>query len=84
MPVHKPFRMRILKSTKILKTERRSTTVERIREKPTTAEIVIAFKKASGYEDVIARIPKAATNAGWQRSSCEAQTGPSKSPSLPC
>jgi|HubBroStandDraft_6_1064221.scaffolds.fasta_scaffold13054_7 hypothetical protein len=23
MPVHKPFRMRILKSTKILKTERR-------------------------------------------------------------
>jgi G:T-mismatch repair DNA endonuclease (very short patch repair protein) len=50
MPVHKPFRMRILKSTKILKTERRPTTVERIREKPTTAEIVIAFKGCNGLK----------------------------------
>lgn len=68
MPVHKPYRMRLLKSAKILKTERRPTKVPGVREKPTTAEIVRAFKESPGHEDIIARIPKAATIAGWRRS----------------
>ena len=65
MPAHRPFRMKILKSAKILKTERRAAKVPRVSVKPTTAEIVRAFKKAPGYQDIIAQIPKAATIPGW-------------------
>jgi hypothetical protein len=34
---------------------------------PTTREIVRAFEKSRGYEDIIARIPKAKTVAGWEK-----------------
>lgn len=67
MPVDKRFRMRIINSTKILKTERRPAPVRRVNVEPTTAEIVRAFRRSPGYEDIIARIPKAETAAGWDR-----------------
>jgi hypothetical protein len=65
MPVDKRFTMKILSSTKIVRTERRRKPVKKVNVTPTTAEIVRAFKKSPGYEDVIARIPKAKTAAGW-------------------
>lgn len=67
MPVDKRYRMRILRSTKILSVERRPARIPRVGVKPTTMEIVRAFKKASGYREIIARIPKAATVAGWEK-----------------
>ena len=68
MAVDKRFRMRIISSTKIVKTERRPKPVKRVNVTPTTAEIIRAFKRSRGYEDVIARIPKAETAAGWEQS----------------
>ena len=65
MAVGKRFRMRIISSTKVVKTERRPKPLKRVNVKPTTAEIIRAFKRSRGYEDVIARIPKAETAAGW-------------------
>lgn len=67
MPVDKHYRMKILKSTKIPKTERRPARVARVRVKPTAREILRAFKKSPGYEEILARIPKAATLAGWEK-----------------
>ncbi len=66
MPVDKSYRMRILESKEILKRERRPARVAKVRVKPTTQEIVRAFKQARGYEDIIARIPKAQTVRGWE------------------
>ncbi len=67
MPVDKRYVMRILKSIKIVKTERRPVRVPRVRVKPTTREILRAFEKSRGYEDIIARIPKATTVEGWDK-----------------
>ncbi len=67
MPVDKRFRMKILESMKAARTERRPARVPRVRTKPTTAEIVRAFKRSRGYDEIVARIPKAATVAGWDR-----------------
>jgi hypothetical protein len=67
MPVSKGFRMKFLDSKKVLKTESRPRPIARVNVKPTTAEIFRAFKKSRGYEDIIARVPKAATPAGWDR-----------------
>jgi hypothetical protein len=67
MPVRKGFRMKLLKSTKTLKTVRRPAPLRPVSVKPTTAEIVRAFKKTAGYEQILARIPKAATVEGWDR-----------------
>lgn len=59
------FRMRIVSSIKGIKTGRRPKPVKRVNVKPTTAEIIRAFKRSRGYEDVIARIPQAETVAHW-------------------
>ncbi len=67
MPVHKKFRMKLLKSTRILKTERRPGRLRRVSVKPTTAEIFRAFKKTPGYKQILAKIPKAATVRGWDK-----------------
>jgi hypothetical protein len=67
MPVDKRSRMKIITSSRALKTERRRAPVSRVNVKPTTSEIVRAFKKAPGYEEIVARIPKAATVAGWDK-----------------
>lgn len=67
MPVGREYRMRILRSTKILKSELRPPRVPRVSVKPSTREILRAFKKARGYDDIVARIPKAATLAGWEK-----------------
>jgi hypothetical protein len=67
MPVDKRFRMKIISSTKIVKTERRPAPVKRVNVEPTTAEIVRAFRRSPGYEDIIARIPKAETAVGWDK-----------------
>jgi hypothetical protein len=67
VPVDKSYRMRILESKEILKVERRPARLRKQRVKPTTQEIVRAFKQAPGYEDIIARIPKAETARGWEK-----------------
>jgi len=67
MPVDKRYRMKIVTSTKVLKTEKRPARVPRVNVKPSTREIVRAFKKSPGYEDIIARIPKAETVEGWDK-----------------
>ncbi len=67
MPVDKRYRMKILKSTKVLKIERRPARVPRIPVKPTTAEIVRAFMRAPGHKEILARIPKAAKVSGWNK-----------------
>src|SRR6266478_2399951 len=65
MPINEKYSMKIIKSTKVIKAEARPRPVAKVNVKPTTAEIVRAFKKARGYQDIVARIPKAATVAGW-------------------
>ena len=67
MPVDKRFRMKIVKSTRVLKTDRRATAVARVDVKPTTTQIVSAFKRTPDYKKIVAEIPKAATVAGWAR-----------------
>lgn len=67
MPVQKPYTMKILRPTRVLRVERRPAKIARVNVKPTTAQIVRAFKKARGYEDIVKRIPKAATVKGWDR-----------------
>jgi hypothetical protein len=67
MPVDKKYRMKIVTSTRILKTERRPVRVARVRVRPTTREILRVFRKSAGYEEIIARIPKAETLAGWEK-----------------
>jgi hypothetical protein len=61
------FRMKLLKSTKTLRTERRPARLARVSVKPTTAEILRAFKKVAGYKEILAKIPKSATVEGWDR-----------------
>jgi hypothetical protein len=57
--------MKVLTSTQILKAERRPARVRKVPVKPTTQQIVRAFKQAPGYEEIVARIPKSATAPGW-------------------
>jgi hypothetical protein len=59
--------MKLLTSSRILKTERRPRPAAPVNVKPTTQQIVRAFKRSRGYEDILARIPKAATVAGWDK-----------------
>jgi len=67
MPVAKSYRMKLLTSTRSFRAEPRPTRAPKVRVRPTTREIVRAFKKARGYKDILARIPKAATPAGWDK-----------------
>lgn len=67
MPVDKRYRMKVLSSTEKQKPEPRPPRVPRVRIRPTTRQIVQAFKRSAGYEDIIARIPKAATIPGWEK-----------------
>jgi hypothetical protein len=66
MPVDKSYRMRIVESPRVLKVERRPRPVKKVRVKPTTAEIVRAFKRVQGYDEIVKRIPKAETARGWE------------------
>jgi len=65
MPVDKSYKMKIVKSTKSIQTEDRPHRVAKISTRPSTEEIVQAFKQARGYEDILKKIPKAATVPGW-------------------
>jgi len=67
MPVDKRYRMKVLSSTSVLKTERRPAAVTRVDVRPTTAAIVRAFKRTPGSKEILARIPKAATIEGWDK-----------------
>ena len=67
MPIDKKYSMKIVKSTKVIKTEARLRPVAMVSVKPTTEDILRAFKKARGYKDIISQIPKAATLRGWQQ-----------------
>lgn len=67
MPVSERYTMKIRRPRGTLKVERRPGRLARVNVKPTTEEVVRAFKRARGYEDIVARIPKAATVAGWKQ-----------------
>jgi hypothetical protein len=64
MPIDEKYSMKPVKSTGVIKTEKRPRRVAMVK-KPSTQEIFRAFKKARGYGDIVAQIPKAATLAGW-------------------
>jgi hypothetical protein len=65
MPVGEKYSMKIVKSTKVIKPEARPRPVAMVSVKPSTENILRAFKNARGYKDIIAQIPKAATLRGW-------------------
>jgi hypothetical protein len=67
MPVDKRYRMRILRSSATPKIERRPARVAAVNVKPTTAEIVRAFKRSPGYDEIVAKIPKAESVEGWAK-----------------
>ena len=67
MPIDKNYSMKIVKSSRVVTTERRPRLIAPINVKPSTQEILRAFKKARGYEDIVAQIPKAATLEGWDK-----------------
>lgn len=67
MPVDKRYTLRILRPTRTAKLGRRPQPIARVKVKPTTEQIVRAFKRSRGYEEIVARIPKAATVAGWEK-----------------
>lgn len=67
MPVDKSYRMKIVDSKRILKTETRDRRVSKVRAKPTTRQVLRAFKQARGFDEIIAEIPKAATVSGWEK-----------------
>jgi len=67
MPVAREFRMKFLRSTRVLKTDRRPALLPRVSVKPTTVEIVRAFKRSRGADAILAKIPKAATVEGWDK-----------------
>ncbi len=67
MPVDKRYTMKILKPRRPVKVERRPGKIARVNVRPSTAEIVRAFKRAPGHEEILARLPKAATVRGWQK-----------------
>lgn len=59
--------IKFLGSTRTLAIERRRPPIARVNVEPTTAQIVRAFMKAPGHEEVLKRIPKAATVQGWDK-----------------
>lgn len=67
MAVDRRYKMRILRSTTTPKPEPRPARLPRVAVKPSTREIFNTFRKLPGYEEIIARIPKAATPAGWDK-----------------
>jgi len=67
MPVDKRYRMRLLRSTRAPKIERRPKRMAAVSARPSTGEIVRAFKRSPGYDEIVATIPKAATPEGWDK-----------------
>ena len=65
MPADKNYRMKYLESKVSLKTEPRPAPVRKVKPVPTTSAIVKAFKQSPGHEEILARIPRAATVRGW-------------------
>jgi hypothetical protein len=57
--------MQILRPRAVPKLEPRPRRIAAVRARPTTSEIVRRFKRAPGYEEIVARIPQAATVKGW-------------------
>ncbi len=67
MPVNEKYRMKMLLAKRTLKTERRPRPITRSPVKPATRDVVRAFLRTPGHEGILARIPKAATVAGWEK-----------------
>jgi hypothetical protein len=67
MPVDKRYRMQLLRSTRSPRIERRAQRLAAVSVRPSTKEIVRAFRRSRGYDDIVARIPKAATPEGWDK-----------------
>jgi len=59
--------LKFLRSTRTLKVVRPKPRIARVSAKPTTAQIVRAFIRAPGHEQILKRIPKAATVEGWDK-----------------
>jgi hypothetical protein len=66
-PAKPSTHQKIVESKEILKRERRPARVRKVQVKPSTQQIVRAFKKAPGYDEIVERIPKAATARGWDQ-----------------
>lgn len=67
MPVDKRYRMKIIESTRDVKRDRRPAAGARVNVKPTTAQIVRAFRRSPGAGEILVTIPKAATVQGWDK-----------------
>jgi hypothetical protein len=67
MPVDKSYMMKILKPRQAPRVERRPTKIARVNVRPSTSEIVRAFRRAPGHEQILERIPQAATAGGWDK-----------------
>lgn len=65
MPVDPEYRMKILESKRAVSAEPRPKRPGKVRVKPTMGEIMRAFRQAQGYDEIIARIPKATKPSGW-------------------
>jgi len=52
MPVGDKYRIKIVKSTKVIKTESRSRPLAMVSVESSTEDILRAFKKARGYKDI--------------------------------
>jgi hypothetical protein len=61
------YTMRILRPTALRKLEARPRRINAVNVRPTTKEIVRAFKKARGYTTIVNQIPKSATIEGWDK-----------------
>jgi hypothetical protein len=59
--------MQILRPRKPSELEPRPRRLAKVPLRPTTSQIVRAFKRSPGYDEIVAAIPKAATVAGWDR-----------------
>ncbi len=60
-------RLKLVESREVLKAERRPARVPKVRVKPTAREVFEVFRKSPGYEEIVARIPKAAKLSGWTK-----------------
>ncbi len=65
MAAQRKNQLKLVRSKRVLKTVRRPRYIAKVRVKPTARQVFQVFKKAPGYEDIVAKIPKGATLDGW-------------------
>jgi hypothetical protein len=65
MAIDDRYRMKIVRSLRSLKEQTRPRRGPKVNVKPTTAQIVRAFKRLRGYDEIVAQIPDVRTADGW-------------------